>query len=89
MLAVPEQQRDDNWVRNTISVLKKLIRTRSGDPRSSPEEFVSTLSPLSIGNNPLAWIAGEEIAIYWIFSEQVEKGPASYTVIRGGRCQKL
>ncbi|KAI0760436.1 hypothetical protein C8Q74DRAFT_1296310 [Fomes fomentarius] len=83
MLTVPEQQRDDDWVQNTISVLKKLISTRAGDPLSSPEDFVSTLSPLSIGNNALAWTAGEEIASYWIFSEQVEKELASYTAVRG------
>ncbi|KAI0716821.1 hypothetical protein C8Q76DRAFT_418791 [Earliella scabrosa] len=82
MLTVDEHERDDQWRQRTKSILDKIIDTRAAHFRCGLEMFISTLAPLSHGNDDLAWGASDRIAGYWVHAKTPEKKPASYSAIR-------
>ncbi|KAI0716818.1 hypothetical protein C8Q76DRAFT_725816 [Earliella scabrosa] len=81
MLLVHENDRDCHWRDYTRSILDKFV-THVDPPRCRPEMFISTMSPLAIGNDTLAWTASDKVAVYWIHADVVEQEQASYNVIR-------
>ena len=83
MLTVAASARDNGWVGRTKSILDKVVN-RMNPARCGVDLLISTMSPLALGNNALAWTASDKLAGFWIYSEAAEQEDATYAVIRSG-----
>ena len=83
MLTIPECDRDEGWRRDTLDLLAKLVSI-SGPQDCGSELVVSTLAPLCLGNNDLAWTASSALGGYWTVSSVPNEEVASYAVLRSG-----
>lgn len=55
-----------------------------GPVGSNLDLFISTLGPLSLGNDDMAREASHRVFVYWIHSKVVAKESPSYAVLRSG-----
>ncbi|KAI0716802.1 hypothetical protein C8Q76DRAFT_795052 [Earliella scabrosa] len=81
MLAVPERDRDDKWHTSIRHIIYKLISI-DGPPRCGLELFITTISPLALGDDDLARIANEKLAAFWTISKTARIEEGSYSVMR-------
>ncbi|KAI0716803.1 hypothetical protein C8Q76DRAFT_648002 [Earliella scabrosa] len=81
MQTVPQDRRDDRWRRDMKAILEKLV-SEEAPGGSGAELFVSTLGPLALGADDLAWRASDSISKFWLSSHAAEYEKASYPVLR-------
>lgn len=83
MTTIQELDRGDNWRCCTKAILDKLVASHDPD-RCDSTLFISTMTPLALGNTDVAWAASDIIAKFWMFSAVFENEMPSYSIIRSG-----